>query len=98
MIVCIGAIALAIAMGIGRFAFTPMLPLMLRDGTLNTATGAEWAAANYLGALCGARSASLFVSNPRRGLLIALAGVCLVTPPVAWLDDASNPILGALLR
>src|ERR1700686_4638413 len=24
--------ALAVAMGIGRFAFTPMLPLMVRDG------------------------------------------------------------------
>ncbi len=97
-IVAMGCIALAIAMGIGRFAFTPMFPLMLRDGTLDSATGAEWAAANYLGALCGAIGASFFARQPRRGLLIALAGVCLATPPVAWLDGGSNPLVGALLR
>ena len=34
MLVGSGILALAIAMGIGRFAFTPLLPLMLRDGTL----------------------------------------------------------------
>jgi hypothetical protein len=28
----IAATALAVAMGIGRFAFTPLLPLMVRDG------------------------------------------------------------------
>src|ERR1044071_9913117 len=42
-----GLIALAVAMGIGRFAFTPLMPLMMRDGTLTAAVGAEWAAANY---------------------------------------------------
>ena len=30
----IAATALAVAMGIGRFAFTPLLPLMVRDGSL----------------------------------------------------------------
>jgi hypothetical protein len=28
----IATTALAVAMGIGRFAFTPLLPLMVRDG------------------------------------------------------------------
>src|SRR5438105_361676 len=48
--VCASAmIALAVAMGVGRFAFTPLLPLMLRDGLLGP-TGGEWlAASNYLG-------------------------------------------------
>ena len=49
LIVGAGIVALAVAMGVGRFAFTPMLPLMLRDGTITAATGAEWAAANYAG-------------------------------------------------
>jgi len=41
-------------MGIGRFAFTPLLPMMLADGTVSL-TGASWlASANYLGYLVGA--------------------------------------------
>ena len=49
-----GAVALATAMGIGRFAFTPLLPMMLHDGVLDLA-GASWlASANYLGYLLGA--------------------------------------------
>ncbi len=41
-------------MGIGRFAFTPLLPMMLHDGVIDLA-GASWlASANYLGYLAGA--------------------------------------------
>ena len=48
------AIALATAMGIGRFAFTPLLPMMLTDGVVDL-PGASWlASANYLGYLVGA--------------------------------------------
>jgi predicted MFS family arabinose efflux permease len=47
-------VALAVAMGIGRFAFTPLLPMMLADGSVDLA-GASWlASANYLGYLVGA--------------------------------------------
>jgi predicted MFS family arabinose efflux permease len=49
-----GAVALAVAMGIGRFAFTPVLPMMLHDGVVDL-PGASWlATANYLGYLVGA--------------------------------------------
>lgn len=49
-----GLLALAVAMGIGRFAFTPLLPMMLADGVTDLA-GASWlATANYLGYLAGA--------------------------------------------
>jgi len=47
-------LALATAMGIGRFAFTPLLPMMLHDGVI-TLVDASWlASANYLGYLVGA--------------------------------------------
>ena len=53
--ICFVAIAaLAVAMGIGRFAFTPMLPLMVREGVISQDAGAWLAASNYLGYLCGA--------------------------------------------
>ena len=49
-----GLVALAVAMGIGRFAFTPLLPMMLHDGVVDL-PGASWlASANYLGYLLGA--------------------------------------------
>ncbi len=38
-----GMIALATAMGIGRFAFTPVMPMMLHDGVINL-LGASWLA------------------------------------------------------
>jgi MFS family permease len=49
-----GAVSLAVAMGVGRFAFTPLLPMMLRDGTIDIAQGSWLASANYLGYLAGA--------------------------------------------
>jgi hypothetical protein len=52
-----GVLSLAVAMGIGRFAFTPMLPLMIRDGQLGVAAGGWLAAANYAGYLLGGLSA-----------------------------------------
>ena len=49
-----GLVSLAVAMGIGRFAFTPLLPMMLHDGVLDLAAGSWLASANYLGYLVGA--------------------------------------------
>ena len=97
-VVAIGVVALAVAMGIGRFAFTPLLPLMLRDGTMSAATGAEWAAANYGGYLIGALSASRFSRNPPLGLAVGLCGVALTTLAGAFVDGASTPVTGAALR
>jgi hypothetical protein len=54
----IAAIALAVALGIGRFAFTPLLPLMVRDGSLPQSADAWLAASNYAGYLAGAVTAS----------------------------------------
>src|SRR5215471_18919618 len=97
-VVAIGVVALAVAMGIGRFAFTPLLPLMLRDGTMSAAAGAEWAAANYAGYLIGALSASRFSLNPRLGLSLGLCGVALTTLAGAFVDGASMALPGAVLR
>ncbi len=49
-----GAVSLAVAMGIGRFAFTPLLPMMLDDGVIDLAAASWLASANYLGYLVGA--------------------------------------------
>ena len=97
-VVASGALALAVAMGIGRFAFTPLMPLMLRDGSLSAAQGAEWAAANYLGYLLGALSAPRFARQPQRGLRTALYGVALSTLAIAGIGDGLPIGVGTLLR
>jgi len=47
-------IALAVALGVGRFAFTPLLPLMLHAGWLDLREGGLLASANYAGYFVGA--------------------------------------------
>lgn len=50
-------VALSVAMGLGRFAFTPILPLMLDQAGLSPESAATLATANYLGYLAGAVAA-----------------------------------------
>ncbi len=49
-----GLVSLGVAMGIGRFAFTPLLPMMLADRVLDLPTASWLASANYFGYLVGA--------------------------------------------
>jgi hypothetical protein len=51
-------VVMAVAMGVGRFAFTPLLPLMVRDGSLAQSAGVWLAVSNYLGYLAGELTAS----------------------------------------
>jgi hypothetical protein len=78
-----GVLSLAVAMGIGRFAFTPLLPLMIQDGQVDIAAGGWIAAANYAGYLAGAVTASrLRFSAVALGLL-AIAATALLTAAMA---------------
>ena len=81
-----GLAALAVAMGIGRFAFTPLLPMMQADAGLTLSQGAWLAAANYLGYLLGALSARRIGSVRLGLLLIAVTTLAMgVQQPVpAW--------------
>ena len=49
-----GMFGLVVAMGIGRFAFTPILPLMQRDLAMSNTVAGWLAGLNYLGYLGGA--------------------------------------------
>ena len=48
-----GMVAMASAMGIGRFAFTPLLPMMLHDGRITLTQGSWLAMSNYIGYFVG---------------------------------------------
>lgn len=87
-----GMLTLAVAMGIGRFAFTPVLPMMQNDLGLTIAAGGGLAAANYIGYFAGAVSAVWLRTRPLTMIGWALAAVSVSTAvmgivhqPVIWL-------------
>ncbi|MCZ8399009.1 YbfB/YjiJ family MFS transporter, partial [Achromobacter ruhlandii] len=74
------ALALAAAMGIGRFAFTPVWPLMAQEAGLSLAQGSWLASANYAGYLLGALAAAVRPPrHPRAMLAISLLAVAVLT-------------------
>ena len=82
----IAASALAVAMGIGRFAFTPMLPLMVRDAAIPASAGAWLAASNYLGYLAGALVAGRMRLSSPSLMLTSLAGTAIATAAMGSSD------------
>ena len=77
--------ALAVAMGIGRFAFTPILPLMIQEGTVHLAQTAWLSSSNYIGYLVGALS----LLKSKRHPLFVMLGLSLVTL-TTWLASLSD--------
>ncbi|MDB5861096.1 MAG: putative transporter [Ramlibacter sp.] len=83
-VVLAGLLSLAAAMGIGRFAITPLLPLMARDGQLDLAWGGWLAAANYAGYLAGALTAARVPLRPAALAVLALLATAACTAAMAW--------------
>jgi MFS family permease len=80
-------LALSIAMGIGRFSFTPILPMMQSDGTLTLTLGGWLASSNYLGYLIGGLTARLFMSRP---VLLVKAALFIVAATTIWMGVADH--------
>lgn len=74
-----GLAALAVAMGIGRFAFTPLLPMMQQDAGLSVAQGGWLASANYLGYLAGALWAGAMRARAATAIRAGLAVIGFAT-------------------
>jgi MFS family permease len=73
------AVVLAVALGVGRFAFTPLLPLMLKGGALDIRHGGWLASANYAGYLIGALSCAAIRIDHARMVRFALAATIVLT-------------------
>lgn len=53
-VIVAGALVLLVVHTLGRFIYTPLLPLLIQDGVLTVQQGADVASWNYLGYLTGA--------------------------------------------
>lgn len=95
------ALLLAVAMGVGRFAYTPILPDMLTAGVVDTGAAGLIASANFIGYLLGALSAGFVVrlQGIGRVLVVSMLLTCLTTLLMAVADDLPQQIsVFALLR
>ncbi|MFM8466692.1 MAG: YbfB/YjiJ family MFS transporter [Oxalobacteraceae bacterium] len=98
-----GTLSLAVAMGIGRFAFTPLMPMMLRDGLLDLDSASWLASTNYIGYLLGALLCAVQPSLWKRAGWPALASpgmvrgglslTCVLTAAMALQVPAAWPWL-----
>lgn len=82
-----GLLGLAVAMGIGRFAFTPLLPLMQQDVGLTLVQGGWLATANYVGYLAGAVMCIMAPPHPARAIQWGLLSIAVSTLGMAPTDN-----------
>ncbi len=84
-----GLAALSAAMGIGRFAYTPILPYMLEAGVLDKSEAGWAASANFFGYLVGSIIASMRIlpGGLRRWFLISLFISAMSTASMGLTDD-----------
>ena len=67
-----GVLLLVVAMGISRFAFTPILPFMREDVGFSVETAGFLASSNYIGYFVGALWAGFITKNRKGFLLLAV--------------------------
>lgn len=82
-----GMLALSIAMGIGRFSFTPILPMMQSDGSLTLTLGGWLASSNYLGYLIGGLTARFFMHKP---IVLVRTALSLVIATTLWMGFVNH--------
>jgi predicted MFS family arabinose efflux permease len=92
-----GIIVLAAAMGIGRFAYTPILPAMQRAGHLDNTQAGLLAAANSIGYLLGAVLVSSLVRPSRRVGMLRLS-VATVAVATVLMATTTNLLAWGLIR
>ena len=74
-----GLAALALGMGIGRFAYTPLLPALIEEAGLGLRAAGYIASANFAGYLIGALAASRVPAHRRRTAFAMAIGLsCLL--------------------
>jgi MFS family permease len=81
--------ALAVSMGIGRFVYTPILPLMHSQAGLSAQFGSMLATANYIGYLLGAL-AGIFVPAAVRSIFVLRTSLIVVVATLVLMGLTEN--------
>ena len=82
-----GMLTLAVAVGIGRFAFTPVLPMMQTDADLSLEAAGWLASANYVGYFLGALSAIWMRVSAAIVIRFALVAIAFLTAGMGVIHD-----------
>ncbi|HGY3715496.1 TPA: MFS transporter [Citrobacter gillenii] len=94
-----GMIVLTLGMGIGRFLYTPMLPVMLHEGTFTFSQLSLIASANYAGYLVGSLLFSFAIFNAVNKLSTLLIASALLTCMLIFLmAKVTQPEIILLIR
>ncbi len=92
-----GIFSLVLSMGVARFAYTPLLPVMQREAGLGLTEGGWLAAINYAGYLSGALIASLVGDLVLKDRLYR-AGMALAVITTAMMAFSADSFVWALSR
>ena len=84
-----GALLLAVAMGVGRFVYTPLLPVMERDAGLTVGDAGTLASSNLFGYLIGAGLAMAPFMHRRRLLVVRWAIVAVIATTALMAADST---------
>ena len=92
-----GAAALAAAMGVGRFVYTPILPLMHAQAGLTVQLGSTLATANYVGYLVGALTG---IAAPRavRSRAVLRVSLVVIIATLALMPTTHSAVVWITLR
>ena len=92
-----GIAGLILSIGLARFAYTPVLPLMQQQAALGDAMSGTLAAVNYAGYMSGAVLAAL-IDDPRWRSRLYFWGMLLGLVATAMMPLAPNLVLWAVSR
>jgi len=96
-VILAGICALVLTVGLARFAYTPMLPIMRNEAGLSHLAGGWLATSNYAGYMTGALLAASFGNIHHKFLLYRVWLVTALLSTVA-MGLTTEPLLWAILR
>jgi predicted MFS family arabinose efflux permease len=92
-----GICALILTVGLARFAYTPMLPIMQREAGLTYLAGGWLATFNYMGYMAGALLAAT-TGEPKQKYYLYRAGLVIALGSTAAMGLTDNVAVWAVLR